>query len=43
MIIKSEDTGDTLLPSEEYLRKYAIRLAKESVARNIKQMDSMDD
>ena len=43
MIFKSKDTGDALIPSKGYLRLWAIKAAKESVATFRKELDSKDD
>lgn len=43
MTFKSKKTGDALIPSKGYLRLWATKLAKESVADFIKEINSIDD
>ena len=43
MIFKSKDSGDTILPFEWDLKKYAEKLAEEAVADFRKRLDSIND
>lgn len=43
MIIKAEDTGNTLIPPEEYFIELATKLANETVDRMIKQMKTNEE
>lgn len=40
MIFKSKDIDNIYVPDDEYFKQYAIKLAKESVARVVEKINS---
>ena len=43
MIIKAEDTGDTLMPPEEYFIELATKLAHEAVDKIMEKMKAEEE
>lgn len=40
MIFKSKDIDNIYVPDDEYFKQYAIKLAKESVAKVVEKINS---